>query len=326
MQKTQPRIQTFQRCNDNGTIIADYPSGTHTAVVEYDESMSDILNNNNIDSAAPGVGVLAGTMTIVETEITLEKSTAATSFANVGDVISYDYTLTNDGPLIINTGQNIQIQDDKIGTFTCGTISADIPVGGTHSCSANYTVTLADVQAGGVTNIATAGIGTGTQNFPDRLPSNEDTVTVPYLAVPSLDAEKNVTMWDPDGLGLHALPGNNVIYTITVSNISDNAIDANSIFFVNALPGEVEFYNDDIDDTGPETDPVSFSQTGGAGLALDPATDVAYFTPNNLLDCDYVPSSGYDPQVTYICFNPKGAMAAGNPDPTFSVAFRTRIK
>ena len=31
-------------------------------------------------------------------------------------------------------------------------------------------------------------------------------------------------------------------------------------------------------------------------------------------------------RVTYICFAPKGALTAGDPDPSFSVSFRARIK
>ncbi len=101
-----------------------------------------------------------------------------------------------------------------------------------------------------------------------------------------------------------------------------------SIEIIDALPPEVTFYNGDIDDAGPETDPVSFTQIG-AGLTFTYASDVAYSNsatkPVNFAACTYTPTAGYDPAVTYICFNPKGAMASGTPDPNFSLSFRARI-
>lgn len=465
--------------DDNGTIIATYPAGTHTMNIAYDESIEAVYNFADMNPAARGGGFYAGTVATIDSEITLEKDTTATEFTSAGETITYTFEITNDGPLPINTGQNIQIQDDKIGTFTCGTVTTDIPVGGTHSCSADYTVTAADVTNGFVTNIAVAGVGTGAQAFDDRLQSNSDTVTVNMssgpvascpagytlqsstgyadsvivtafnsaqalnipeaigtatsngnsarltssqptlildmtdlvaedaiidlraaennnatysvalstdnityttvetitggvqdiirsipLTVPSggaryirfqrtagslwvgglqysdicasdgsatLTGNKTIAIWDPEAEGLYALPGNDVIYTITSSNTGDGPTDADSIVLIDIMPPEVEFYNADIDGDGPELDPVSFTQTSGAGLSLTYANDVAFSDSNTrpatFADCTYIPTAGgYDPDVTYICFNPKGALSSGTPDPSFSVSFRARIK
>ena len=157
-----------------------YPSGTHTATIAYDESIENVYGVTNRDAAARGSGMWSTTaITASDNSITLAKSTPTTYYTASGQVITYTYTITNNGPLPINTGQNIQIQDDKIGTFTCGTISSDIAAGGTHSCTANYTVTAGDMGASGVTNTATAGVGTGSQSFASRLHSNNASVTVP---------------------------------------------------------------------------------------------------------------------------------------------------
>ena len=144
-----------------------------------------------------------------------------------------------------------------------------------------------------------------------------------------LDGSKSVAVWDPGATGLYAVPGNDVIYTIQITNTGEGAADDNSIVLIDPIPGDVEFYHDDIDDGGPETDPVSFAQTG-AGLTFTYATDVAYSNggsaPADFASCTYSPATGYDPNVTYICVNPKGSMAAGDPDPDFEVSFRARIK
>ncbi len=151
-----------------------------------------------------------------------------------------------------------------------------------------------------------------------------------FTAVPQavLDPIKSNAIYDPAALGLYAVPGNDMIYTITVTNTGTGPADTDSIEIIDALPPEVTFYNGDIDDAGPETDPVAFSQAG-AGLTFTYASDVAFSNaatkPANFAACTYTPVAGYDPAVTFICFNPKGAMASGTPNPNFSLSFRARI-
>ena len=150
------------------------------------------------------------------------------------------------------------------------------------------------------------------------------------VAAASLTGSKSVSVWDPGGSGLYAVPGNDVVYSITGTNTGVGATDSNSIVLIDPIPDDLEFYNDDIDDGGPETNPVSFSQTSGAGLSFNYAADVAYSNavsaPTNFSACSYNPASGYDPNVTFICINPKGALAGGVPNPSFTVSFRGRIQ
>jgi len=147
--------------------------------------------------------------------------------------------------------------------------------------------------------------------------------------VPDLKVDKSIEVYDPGALGLYGLPGNDVIYTITVTNEGTGGVDTDTMVLIDRMPAELSFYNGDIDDGGPEVNPVAFSETG-SGLTLNYAADVAFSNfatdPANFAACGYVPAAGYDPNVTYICINPKGAMAAGNPDPNFSVQFRAQIK
>ena len=96
---------------------------------------------------------------------------------------------------------------------------------------------------------------------------------------------------------------------------------------------EAPLANGDIDAGGPDTysgsDPVGFVDNS-SGLTMTYASDVGFSDqatrPADFASCTYNPAAGYDPAVTYICLNPKGAMAAGDPDPQFAVAFRARIK
>ncbi len=144
-----------------------------------------------------------------------------------------------------------------------------------------------------------------------------------------LTAAKTTEVYDPQSQGLYMIPGNDVIYTISFTNTGDGNADADSVVIIDALPDEVTFYNGDIDDSGPQTNPV-YGIDNGSGLVLNYAQDVAYSNaasaPANFAACTYTPTAGYDANVKYICINPSGIMQPGNPNPSFEVKFRARIK
>lgn len=147
--------------------------------------------------------------------------------------------------------------------------------------------------------------------------------------MPLLSAIKSVSMVAASGAASFAIPGSDVYFTLTVTNSGDGTVDTDTLFLADPIPAEVEFYNADIDGGGPATGAVYFTQSG-AGLTFALGTDVRYSNagsaPANFAACAYNPSAGYDPNVRYLCLNPKGKMLAGAPDPTFSVQFRARIK
>lgn len=148
--------------------------------------------------------------------------------------------------------------------------------------------------------------------------------------VANLQAIKTVEVFDPLNIGLYGIPGNDMVYTISVTNSGNASPDTGTIFIADKLPTQIEFYNGDIDDGGPQTDPVVFID-GGSGLSFNIATDVGYsdsaVQPLLMGDCLYNPTPGYDPNVSYICFAPSGAMANGGPPaPNFGLQFRARVK
>ena len=141
-----------------------------------------------------------------------------------------------------------------------------------------------------------------------------------------LEASKSVSAYN----GLYAIPGNDVIYTITIINRGGGETDNDSVFLVDTLPADITFYNGDMDDDGNLTsDPVAFAQTG-AGLEFIYSRDIRFAAigpkPASLTACNYTPLSLYDANVAYVCFNPKGNVAAGSPNPSFSFSFRAGIK
>ena len=149
------------------------------------------------------------------------------------------------------------------------------------------------------------------------------------IASATITAAKSVSMAGVAGNERFAIPGNDVIYTITAANIGSGPADADSILIVDTLPAEVEFLNGDMDGPGPAAGAALFTESG-AGLTFAPATDLRFSDsatrPTSFAACAYAASAGYDPAIRHLCFNPKGAMPAGDPDPSFSVQFRVRIK
>lgn len=239
--------------DDNGSILVSYPAGTSSTTIIYDESIENVFGANNLDAAARGIGLWASSVITVNQSISLTKTADVPSYANAGDTISYTYVVTNDGPLPINTNQNIQINDDQIGIINCPAIAADIPVGGTQTCTGTYTITAADTSAPNVVNVATAGVGTGTQPFADRLQSNSDTATV-VREIPAITLSKSSGI---PSVAAGALPGltdagDTIVYSYTVNNT-----------------GNVPIQNVTITDPGP-----SFNGNAGTGSlsAFTPAS------------------------------------------------------
>ena len=146
----------------------------------------------------------------------------------------------------------------------------------------------------------------------------------------TLEATKDIAIWDSNAASAFALPDGDVIYSLNVRNTGTGVTDVDSMFLVDALPAEVVFYNDDMDDAlSPQTDPVQFADSG-SGLSWDYSRDVGFVTgatpPTTFADCTYSPVPGYDPAVDFVCFNPKGSMTIGSPAPEFTISFRARIQ
>lgn len=197
--------------------------------------------------------------------------------------------------------------------------------GGNLNFSGSFTGTQAIDESAVISATATRKTGASSYDVTSEfsLNYNSDAAT-------ELTASKSVDVFDPTSAGLYALPGNDIISSMTVTNVGNSAADTDTIVVIDAVPSEMTFYNGDMDEGGPATQPIYFTQTGGANLTFTYAADAAFSNspsrPANMAGCTYTPSAGYDSNVTYVCFNPKGAMASGDPDPTFTVQFRARIK
>ncbi len=147
-------------------------------------------NNNHIDTCVVGpISAVSGshantatvsgtysattytdtsTATYATTGLTIVKSVTETFFVSAGEVLHYIFNVTNSGsaPLL----GPVTVADDKATDETCpavntvGDLDDYLDPGESITCTATYTVTVADVIAGSVTNTASATVGGVTSN------------------------------------------------------------------------------------------------------------------------------------------------------------------
>lgn len=200
--------------DDNGTILATFPDGTSVATVAYDESIENVLGQTNRNAAARGIGAFAAVAVTNDDDgtIALSKTADRERFAAAGETITYTYRITNNGRLPINTGQDIDVEDNVIGTVQCP-FTADIPPGGFIDCTATHVVTAQEASDGLVENLAVAGVGLPGQPFSQRLQSNQADESV-VADDPAATIDKRRTTGPTPVTAAGQVLG----YTITVAN------------------------------------------------------------------------------------------------------------
>jgi uncharacterized repeat protein (TIGR01451 family) len=142
-----PSKGSFLTCTATYTIAqADLDRGHVTNVA----TATVVANDRTITSDPATVTVQAAQ----GPALGIVKTADRTTFTKAGETITYTYVLTNTGNVAL--GEPFTVSDDKIngGTaFTCGAATS-LAVGASVTCTATYTVTLADLDAGKVVNTA----------------------------------------------------------------------------------------------------------------------------------------------------------------------------
>ncbi|MEE9346716.1 MAG: DUF11 domain-containing protein, partial [Robiginitomaculum sp.] len=323
---TSAETLTWTVTGDTAALQANPAGGALPALSTYDGGGLTPLENSlllltdfgsqsdavivTVDIGVPGTGVNEAQFALFDVDF------GANQFH---DRITIDGYLSG---VVVTPVLSRNVSNSVSGSVALGTAAA-----GNATADGTVTVTF---QSPVDQFIITYGSGTNTLVNPGQQAISIHDVSTCERLQPILAASKTTAIWDPSAAGLYAVPGNDVIYTFAISNSGNGATDTDSLEIIDIMPSEIEFYNGDIDDGGPQTDPVSFSQTDSPSLTFNYASDVAYSNaavkPANFAACTYSPAAGYDGNVTYICFNPKGTFAAGPPDPQFELKFRARIK
>lgn len=145
--------------------------------------------------------------------------------------------------------------------------------------------------------------------------------SISYCPMPNLTVQKTSAVF-ADGISVtnpKAVPGADVIYSLTVSNSNSSPVDLNQTILTDLLPPNLTFYNGDIDGGGPLTGNFEFIP-GTSGLTLS-AANITY-SNNNGATYAYTPTAGYDAAVDGLMFNPQGSLAANS---SFTIRVRARV-
>lgn len=184
----------------NYTVTAtDYINGgvTNTADVTSDEGESDSTTVTTPLTAAPAM--------------TVSKAVSPGSVSAAGAALAYTVTIENTGNVPL-TGVTA---NDPMTTLDCGDGTATIAtlaVGATQTCSANYTVTQADMDASSTLSNTVTVTDDGTYSLSETASANVAIVQTPGMVV-----SKSGTLNDDDGIaGVSA--GDTIAYTVTVEN------------------------------------------------------------------------------------------------------------
>jgi len=138
--------------------------------------------------------------------LAIVKSSPDTTYASVGDILAYNFEVTNTGNITL-TGETTVV-DDRIGTIVC--FDRNIIPGETVSCSADYVVTQTDIDAGSVTNNAYADNTRATSN-PVDLTIDGNQMTALTMVKTALDTS-------------YASVGDVLDYTFEVTNSGNTTI------------------------------------------------------------------------------------------------------
>ncbi|MBW1641063.1 DUF11 domain-containing protein, partial [Microbacterium resistens] len=229
-----PQIQEQSFSGTGGPLEISCPSGplapgataecTATYVVTQADVDAGVIDNTATASATPPPGQTtpvsdessAAVMIPADPSLTLDKSADTGSYAEVGQVVTYRFDVTNTGNVTLS-----DVTVDDVDFTGSGSLSAiDCPQtslagGEAMTCTATYEVTQEDIDNGAIDNAATAsGTPVGSDEPVDTPRSN---VSVPADRAASLSLEKTV---DPT----EAAIGDTVTYTFSVTNTGNVSV------------------------------------------------------------------------------------------------------
>ncbi|MHB8883363.1 MAG: IPTL-CTERM sorting domain-containing protein [Thermodesulfovibrionales bacterium] len=168
-------VGAIETCTGSYTITqTDIDAGNmHNTATASGKDPSD----NPVDDTGSNDQPLAGSA-----QLTIVKSANPLTYSTAGAVISYSYEVTNSGNITL-IGP-FTVSDDKTTDESCPA-TATLAPGAGITCASSYTITQADLDAGSVTNIASA------SNM--IVTSLADTKTVAAIQSPAISVLKSST-------------------------------------------------------------------------------------------------------------------------------------
>ncbi|PKQ21828.1 MAG: hypothetical protein CVT65_16515, partial [Actinobacteria bacterium HGW-Actinobacteria-5] len=197
------------------------PGETATCSATYTLLQADVdaghVANTATASGTPPTGTATTGTDSTDTPIssapvlTLDKSAGSPSGSAAGSTILYSFLVTNTGNVTLTS---VGVSDPKVGTVSCPTTT--LAPNASTTCSATYTLTQADVDAGRVDNTATA---SGTPPTGAAVTAT-DSLTTLLTRTPGISLDKQA------GTPTGSVTGSTIAYTFLVTNTGNVTLSA----------------------------------------------------------------------------------------------------
>ncbi|QIM17579.1 hypothetical protein G7066_00605 [Leucobacter coleopterorum] len=210
------------------TCAADNPYTVTEADVLAGEVTNTATGNASPPSGVPAITPPTDTVTTPTVAaggtLTLVKSASLNDVngnggADAGETIDYTFALTNTGNVTLT---DVTVSDPLAGSVTC--LATLLAPGASTTCAAvsAYTVTEADLLAGGVVNTATAN-ATTPPGVPAIVPATDSVRVGTALPTAAMSLRKVATLADSSGNGL-AEPGETIAYSFVLTNLGNTTL------------------------------------------------------------------------------------------------------
>jgi uncharacterized repeat protein (TIGR01451 family) len=208
------------------------PGAATTCTATYSVTQADVDAGSIVNTATvTGTPPAGPAVTDHDTEtvtalgvpaLTLSKSATPTNVTTAGQVVTYSFLVTNTGNVTL-TG--LAVSDPLPGLSAVDCPVSSLAPGAATTCTASYTVTQADVDAGSIVNTAVA---TGTPPTGPAV-TGSDTATVTADVAPAIDLVKSADPITVDAAG------DIVTYSFAVTNTGTTTLAAVAVD--DPLPG-----------------------------------------------------------------------------------------
>ncbi len=208
------------------------PDQTETCSATFTTDQGDVdsgsLNNTGTAVGTPPTGPavsVTSKLSIPSTgtpKIVMVKSSNVASYSAPGTVITYDYTVTNDGN---DTLDPVTVSDPMAGLGAVVCPGESLAPAQSETCHATYTTSQGDLDSGSLNNTGSA---TGTPPSGPQI-SATSSVSIPAVTKPGIEIAKS------SNVASFSVPGTVVTYSYTVTN--DGNVTLNPVSVSDPMKG-----------------------------------------------------------------------------------------
>jgi uncharacterized repeat protein (TIGR01451 family) len=205
------------------------PGEAITCSATYTVRVSDVtakLVTNIATATADGITSQADSVTVPlqMPAITIVKSASPTTLTAAGQTINYSFVITNAGNVTLTA---VGVTDRMVGLSAISCPRTSLAPTVSTTCTATYTVTVADMNNGSIANTAKA---TGT-------PPSGPAVTGTSSTTITTTASPEITIVKSTAATMYTAVGQKITYTITATNSGNVTITGVTIVDPNATMG-----------------------------------------------------------------------------------------